>query len=54
MTTALQVIPEPQPAAFPLAMALPSLLLIEYDAAHVSLLTDLSASDTRCGLPVMA
>jgi diguanylate cyclase (GGDEF)-like protein len=41
VTTALQIIPEPQPTAFPMAMTLPSLLLIEDEAAHVDLLTDL-------------
>jgi diguanylate cyclase (GGDEF)-like protein len=41
MTTALQVIPEPQSTTLPIAMTLPSLLLIEDEAAHVDLLTDL-------------
>jgi diguanylate cyclase (GGDEF)-like protein len=41
MTTALQFIPEPQATTFPIAMTLPSLLLVEDEAIHVDLLTNL-------------
>ena len=41
MTTALQIIPEPQSTTLPMPITLPSLLLIEDEAAHVDLLTDL-------------